>query len=108
MVLFFDAEEVEDHSAIAVAKHVGRTTSRVRPQCEANQVEHPDAISPADTGDHSYFAYILVDDVDNYHDEFKSKDVEIIKKIASEPWKMREFGIRTVDGHRIMFGQELN
>lgn len=66
----------------------------------------PDAISPADTGDHSYFAYILVEDVDNYYDEFKSKDVEVIKKIASEPWKMREFGIRTVDGHRIMFGQE--
>lgn len=24
-----------------------------------------------------------------------------------EPWGMREFGVRTIDGHRIMFGQEV-
>lgn len=26
---------------------------------------------------------------------------------ASKPWGMREFGVRTPEGHRIMFGQEL-
>jgi catechol 2,3-dioxygenase-like lactoylglutathione lyase family enzyme len=44
----------------------------------------------------AYFAYIEMDDVDAYY-----------KKLASEPWGMREFLIRTVDGHRIMFGQDL-
>lgn len=24
-----------------------------------------------------------------------------------EPWGMREFGVRTIDGHRMMFGQEM-
>jgi hypothetical protein len=28
----------------------------------------------------------------------------IIKPLRDEPWGMRELGIRTVDGHRIMFG----
>jgi len=32
------------------------------------------------------------------------KDVTVIKELRDEPWGMREFGIRTVDGHRIMFG----
>jgi len=27
--------------------------------------------------------------------------------LADKPWGMREFGVRTPDGHRIMFGQEL-
>jgi hypothetical protein len=26
---------------------------------------------------------------------------------TKEPWGMREFGIETPDGHRIMFGQKL-
>jgi catechol 2,3-dioxygenase-like lactoylglutathione lyase family enzyme len=30
----------------------------------------PDAIPPADLGDHSYFAYLTVDDVDALHTEF--------------------------------------
>jgi len=30
------------------------------------------------------------------------------KPIKSESWGMREFGIRTNDGHRIMFGEEID
>ena len=26
---------------------------------------------------------------------------------AIQPWGMREFGIRTIDGHQLMFGQKL-
>jgi len=32
---------------------------------------------------------------------------EFIQTLSDKPWGMREFGVRTVDGHRIMFGQEL-
>ena len=67
----------------------------------------PDAIPPRELGDHSYFAYIAVDDAAAYHREFSNKNVEFIKPLRDEPWKIREFGIRTIDGHRIMFGQEL-
>ena len=66
-----------------------------------------DAIAPAELGDHSYFAYIVVDHADRYFEEYQERKVEFIKTIRSEPWGMREFGIRTVDGHRIMFGQDL-
>ncbi len=67
----------------------------------------PGSIPPGDLGDHSYFAYIVVDDAGAYYREYASKNAEFIKHLRDEPWRMREFGIRTIDGHRIMFGQEL-
>ncbi|MCA9484468.1 MAG: VOC family protein [Nitrospina sp.] len=67
----------------------------------------PDSIPARDLGDHSYFAYLVVDDVDDYYKEVVSKGVELIKELRSEPWGMREFGLRTNDGHRIMVGQDL-
>ena len=67
----------------------------------------PDAIHPSDMGDHSYFGYFVVDDVDDYYGIVTSKGAEIIKPLKTEKWGMREFGIRTIDGHRIMIGQDL-
>lgn len=32
---------------------------------------------------------------------------EFVKPLRDEPWGMREFGLRTADGHRIMIGQEM-
>ena len=58
-------------------------------------------------GDHSYFAYLVVDDVDGYHRQVVAAGAEIVKPLATEPWGMREFGLRTADGHRIMVGQEM-
>jgi uncharacterized glyoxalase superfamily protein PhnB len=62
------------------------------------------AMPAADLGDHSYFAYVLVDDIARLHDELSAKGVSLMKGLRREPWGMDEFGIRTVDGHRIMFG----
>ena len=67
----------------------------------------PDAIPPADLGDHSYFAYFVVEDAQSYFDDVKSRGADILKPIRDEPWGMREFSLRTADGHRIMVGQEL-
>ena len=69
--------------------------------------ECPEAIAPVDLGDHSYYAYFVVADAQAYHDEVESRGAEILKAIRDEPWGMREFAIRTADGHRIMVGQEL-
>ncbi len=69
--------------------------------------ECPDAIPPAELGDHSYFAYVLADRVDALFGELTARGVQLIKKLRNEPWGMREFGIRTVDGHRIMFGSPI-
>ena len=68
----------------------------------------PDAIAPGELGDHSYFAYLVVDDVDEFHESTVAQGVEIIKTLRDEPWGMREFGLRTIDGHRMMIGQELS
>ena len=78
-----------------------------REGCQILAGHCPGSIPPAELGDHSYFAYIVVDDADAYHQEFAAKNVAFTKHLKSEPWNMREFGIRTIDGHRIMFGQEL-
>jgi len=69
--------------------------------------ECPDAIAPADLGDHSYFAYIVVDDIDAYFDQVRAAGADVLKDIRSEPWGMREFAVRTADGHRIMFGMDV-
>ena len=59
-------------------------------------------------GDHSYFAYIEVRDANVLFKEFEGNGVEFTKPIKDEPWGMREFGIKTIDGHRMMFGQDLD
>jgi catechol 2,3-dioxygenase-like lactoylglutathione lyase family enzyme len=69
--------------------------------------ECPDAIPPAELGDHSYFAYVLVEHIDSLFAELTARGAKVIKQLRDEPWGMREFGIRTVDGHRMMFGAAL-
>ena len=70
--------------------------------------ECSDAMWARDTGDHSYFAYALVENVDKVYDEFKSNGADFIQSPpADKPWGLREFGVITPDGHRIMFGQEI-
>ena len=69
--------------------------------------ECKDEVSAKQTGDHSYFAYIRVSNASALNKEFKNSNVEFIKDISDEEWGMREFGIKTIDGHRIMFGEEI-
>ena len=76
----------------------------VRDQCFIMAGECPDALSADELGDHSYFAYVLADDIDELYAAVTANRAALIKDIRDEPWNMREFGIRTVDGHRIMFG----
>lgn len=76
----------------------------VRDDCFVMAGECRDAIAPRELGDHSYFAYVVADDVDALHAEVVGKGAELVKTLRDEPWGMREFGVRTIDGHRIMFG----
>ena len=73
--------------------------------CTIMAGECPDAIPPKQLGDHSYFAYLEISDVDRYYENVSAVGAGIAKKLRDEPWGMREFGLITVDGHRIMFGQ---
>jgi len=68
--------------------------------------ECPDAIPPRDLGDHQYFAYVVMDDVDAYHAEVSARGLEVAPP-QDKPWGMREMPVQTPDGNRIMFGQDL-
>jgi catechol 2,3-dioxygenase-like lactoylglutathione lyase family enzyme len=68
--------------------------------------ECADAIPAHETGDHSYFAYVTVEGIDELYRELVGNGATLQQGLADKPWGMREFGIRTPDGHRIMFGQE--
>ena len=65
------------------------------------------AIPPENLGDHSWYGYVTVSDACALFDEYRAAGAEFTQTLADKPWGMREFGIRTIDGHRIMFGQEL-
>lgn len=70
--------------------------------------ECSDALWAHETGDHSYFGYALVENVDEVFEELRTLGAEFIHgPPANKPWGLREFGVRTPDGHRIMFGQEI-
>lgn len=69
--------------------------------------ECADAMPAHETGDHSYFVYVTVERIDEFYAELKGNGATFTQTLADKPWGMREFGVRTPDGHRIMFGQEL-
>lgn len=66
-----------------------------------------DALSPAQLGDHSYFAYLEIEDINSFYDSVRAKGAMIAKSLRDEPWGMRECGLVTADGHRIMFGSSI-
>ena len=74
-------------------------------QCMIMLGECPDDMHPSELGCHNYFAYLRVDDVDAYHAQVRRGGVETLGEVADQPWGMREFGLRTPDGHRIRIGQ---
>ena len=78
----------------------------VKDSCRIMAGECPDAMPPADLGDHSYFGYLVVDRVDEYHQRGFAAGAKIFKSLRDERWGMREFGLRTADGHRLMIGSE--
>ena len=65
----------------------------------------PDAPSPCEIGDHSYFAYIVMEDLDALHAELVAKRAILPHAPIDRPWGRREMAVATPDGHRIMFAQ---
>jgi catechol 2,3-dioxygenase-like lactoylglutathione lyase family enzyme len=76
-----------------------------RDNCSIMAGECPDAKPPGEIGDHSYFGYVVVEGIDELYDSVVAANGDLIKTLIDEAWGMREFGVRTVDGHRIMFGE---
>ena len=65
----------------------------------------PDVPNASELGDHSYVAYLHVDDVDELYQRAVDLGADVLKAPRDEPWGMREAGLRSPDGHRFMLGQ---
>jgi catechol 2,3-dioxygenase-like lactoylglutathione lyase family enzyme len=70
--------------------------------------ECPGEISPFELGDHSYFAYLEIGDIEVFYKSVQTAGARICKPLRDEPWGMREFGVVTADGHRIMYASPVS
>ena len=70
--------------------------------CSANVLARS---QQASWGTTRYVAYLIVEGVDEFHAEVAERGAEVLSQPATEPWGLREFSIRTPDGHRIRFGE---
>ncbi len=78
-----------------------------RDACRLQIGECPDAMPAEDTGDHSYFAYFYVEGAEALFAQAEAAGADILKTLRDEDWGMREFALRTPDGHRIMVGERI-
>ena len=51
--------------------------------------------------------FVLVNDVGAYHDEAVERGADITRDVADQPYGLREFALRDVNGIEIIFGQEV-
>jgi predicted enzyme related to lactoylglutathione lyase len=69
--------------------------------------ECADEIAATETGNHSWFVRLMIEGLDEYHHVISSRGAEVIAEPADKRWGLREFVIRTPDGHRIMFAEPI-
>jgi hypothetical protein len=69
--------------------------------------ECSDEMTAEATGNHSWFAHALVENVDEVYAEFLERGAQVLSPVSDKPWNIREFTVVTPDGHRIAFGQLL-
>jgi uncharacterized glyoxalase superfamily protein PhnB len=67
--------------------------------------ECPDETPAGELGNHSYFAYWNVEGLDEFYREVAARGALINSPPMDKPWGLREFGLRTPDGHRITCGE---
>ena len=78
-----------------------------RGACELRLGDCPDAKPMSACQDHSWFAYLHVRDAQGLFDELRASGVTLWHPLEDKLWGMREFGIVTPDGHRIVFGEAI-
>ena len=69
--------------------------------------ECADEVSAGETGNHSWFIHLLVDDVDAYFAELRAKGALLVNTPTNREYGLREFILTTPDGHRLMIAQEI-
>ena len=61
----------------------------------------------SELGNHSYIAYVTVEGVDQFYADVVARGAEVTTAPMDKPWGLREFALRTPDGHRYTFGEPL-
>lgn len=69
--------------------------------------ECPEERPASETGNHSWYVYWNVQGVDDLYREFASRGALISSTPTNKPWGLREFGLSTPDGHRIVCGEAI-
>jgi len=69
--------------------------------------ECPNEKSAGELGDHSYFAYWNIEGLDHFYREVADRGALVTSEPTDKPWGLREFGLRTPDGHRITCGEPI-
>jgi len=97
-----------DKLSFAEDLSVGGWSFLSRGACKLRIGDCPGIRPMSEASDHSWFAYLHVQDAAGLYEEVTKNGVEIWHKIGDTSWGMREFAIVTPDGHRIVFGEELS
>jgi predicted enzyme related to lactoylglutathione lyase len=66
-----------------------------------------DEMAASETGNHSWFAHLIVDDVDSFYREVKGRGADVVNAPTNRAYGLREFVLETPDGHRLMIGQSI-
>ncbi len=67
--------------------------------------ERTDDVDARDTGCHSWFAHVIVENIDELYADLIERRADILSPLEDKPWEIREFSVVTPGGHRIVFGQ---
>jgi catechol 2,3-dioxygenase-like lactoylglutathione lyase family enzyme len=67
--------------------------------------ECADEVAASELGNHAWFTRVMVEGLDAYHHEVSSRGANVISQPADRAYGLREFVIRTPDGHRMMFAE---
>ena len=67
--------------------------------------ECPDEVAAEQTGNHAWFVHLMVDGLDQFFGEVSARGAEILSPPADRAYGLREFILRTPDGHRLVVGE---
>jgi catechol 2,3-dioxygenase-like lactoylglutathione lyase family enzyme len=73
-----------------------------------NQIGPDAAYRPNSSFDGRFDVYFDVDDADALYAEFKSSGAAIVCEPEDQPYLMREFQVRDLDGHLLAFGHDIS
>jgi catechol 2,3-dioxygenase-like lactoylglutathione lyase family enzyme len=73
-----------------------------------NQVGSDSGYRPNASFDGRFDVYVDVDDADALFAEYKASGADIVCEPEDQPYEMREFQVRDLDGHLLAFGHDLS